>query len=323
MEEQEIRAALERHWAASDANDFEREHQIYQEDAVLEYPQSGERIRGRQEIQASRTAQPNRKRFTVRRIIGTGDLWVTEYVLNYDGRPSYTVSIMEFLDGKVTRETQYFGDPFDPGPSRAQWVERMLYCWVAATAMASQLALPPPAAPRREPAEPIEPELKLSELLKLTPMAARPLPEADALLRTATTLILSVDRAMDRLLSLLPTAAWPPAQLGPEPGPEPEPEPELEPDPEPEPEPDWAEDIAIQQALDEVLEYHRTHRPPNTAKNYELKQREWKYKKISFKKGGKYLPGDYVDKGKLLLFIKDKVASCTLKQGHRLEAEKQ
>jgi hypothetical protein len=61
----------------------------------------------------------------VRRIIGSGDLWVTEYVLTYDGRPSYTVSIMEFLDGKAARETQYFGDPFEPGPSRAQWVERM------------------------------------------------------------------------------------------------------------------------------------------------------------------------------------------------------
>jgi hypothetical protein len=92
---------------------------------VLEYPQSGERICGRHKIQSSRAAQPNRKRFTVRRIIGAGDLWVTEYVLTYDGRPSYTVSIMEFLDGKVARETQYFGDPFEPGPSRAQWVERM------------------------------------------------------------------------------------------------------------------------------------------------------------------------------------------------------
>ncbi len=61
----------------------------------------------------------------MRRIIGAGDLWVTEYVLTYDGRPSYTVSIMEFLDGKVARETQYFGDPFEPGPSRAQWVEPM------------------------------------------------------------------------------------------------------------------------------------------------------------------------------------------------------
>jgi hypothetical protein len=123
MEDREMRAALDRHWAASDANDFEGEHQIYRENAVLEYPQSGERIRGRRKIQSSRAAQPNRKRFTVRRIIGAGDLWVTEYVLTYDGRPSYTVSIMEFLGGKVARETQYFGDPFEPGPSRAQWVE--------------------------------------------------------------------------------------------------------------------------------------------------------------------------------------------------------
>jgi hypothetical protein len=125
MEDHDIRAAMDRHWAASDANDFEAEHQIYREDAVLEYPQSGERIRGRRRIQSSRAAQPNRKRFAVRRIIGAGDLWVTEFVLTYDGRPSYTVSIMEFLDGKVARETQYFGDPFEPGPSRAQWVERM------------------------------------------------------------------------------------------------------------------------------------------------------------------------------------------------------
>ena len=123
MDAQEIRAALDRHWAASDANDFEAEHEIYRDDAVLEYPQSGERIRGRRNILASRAAQPNEKRFTVRRIIGAGDLWVTEYILRYDGRPSFTVSIMEFQDGKVARETQYFGDPFAPGPSRAQWVE--------------------------------------------------------------------------------------------------------------------------------------------------------------------------------------------------------
>ena len=125
MGDRETRSALDRHWAASDANDFEAEHQIYREDAVLEYPQSGERIRGRRNIHLSRAAQPSRKRFTVRRIIGAGDLWVTEYVLTYDGRPSYTVSIMEFSDGKVARETQFFGDPFEPGASRARWVELM------------------------------------------------------------------------------------------------------------------------------------------------------------------------------------------------------
>ena len=123
--DQEIRAALDQHWAASDANDFETEHQIYREDAVLEYPQSGERIRGRRNIQNQRTNQPNKKRFTVRRIIGSGDLWVTEFILTYDGKPSYTVSIMEFSGDKVARETQYFADPFVAPASRAQFVERM------------------------------------------------------------------------------------------------------------------------------------------------------------------------------------------------------
>jgi hypothetical protein len=123
MGDREIRDALERHWAASDANDFAVEHEIYRADAVLDYPQSGERIRGRHNIQESRTLQPSEKRFVVRRIIGDGDLWVSEFVLSYDGVPSYAVSIMEFSDGKVARETQYFGDPFKPGPSRAHLVE--------------------------------------------------------------------------------------------------------------------------------------------------------------------------------------------------------
>src|ERR1700678_1928869 len=72
--DQEIRAALDQHWAASDANDFETEHLIYREDAVLEYPQSGELTRGRSNIQGQRESQPNKKRFSIRRIIGSGDI---------------------------------------------------------------------------------------------------------------------------------------------------------------------------------------------------------------------------------------------------------
>ena len=125
VRDQEIRAALDGHWAASDANDYETEHRIYREDAVLEYPQSGERTRGRRNIQNQRASQPSKKRFSVRRIIGRGDLWVTEFILTYDGKPSYTVSIMEFKDDKVARETQYFADPFAAPAWRAQWVERM------------------------------------------------------------------------------------------------------------------------------------------------------------------------------------------------------
>src|SRR6202795_1075293 len=123
--DQEIRAALDQHWAASDANDFETEHRIYHEDAVLEYPQSGERTRGRRNIQNQRARQPSKKRFAVRRIIGGGGLWMTKFFLTNDGKPGYPVSIMGFRDDKVARETQYFADPFVAPASRAQWVERM------------------------------------------------------------------------------------------------------------------------------------------------------------------------------------------------------
>lgn len=125
VDEDDARAALELHWAASDANDFDTEHEIYRADAILEYPQSGERINGRNNIQASREAQPNAKRFSVRRIIGSGDIWTSEITLTYDGQPSFVVSIMEFENGEVVRETEYFSDPFEPGPSRAQWVEHI------------------------------------------------------------------------------------------------------------------------------------------------------------------------------------------------------
>ncbi len=123
MDDRTVRAALQRHWDASDAGDYNVEHEIYREDAVLDYPQSGERIRGRDHIQESRFVQPNAKRFTVRRMFGSGDLWVTEFVLSYDGNPSYAVSLMEFREGLVARETQYFADRFDPAPSRAHLVE--------------------------------------------------------------------------------------------------------------------------------------------------------------------------------------------------------
>ena len=125
MDDKTVRAALLRHWNASDSGDFKIEHEIYGDNAILDYPQSGERIRGRRSIQESRCVQPNKKRFSVCRIIGCGDIWISEIVISYDGAPSYAVSIMQFRDGQVAHETQYFGDPFGPGPSRAHLVEKM------------------------------------------------------------------------------------------------------------------------------------------------------------------------------------------------------
>ena len=125
MRDGDVQSALQRHWAASDADDFAGEHEIYEDYAVLEYPQSGERIHGRQGIQESRMAEPNKKRFTVRRLMGSGALWISEIAVTYDEGAEWVVSIMEFEGKKVVRETQYFASSFEPSPSRVQWVERI------------------------------------------------------------------------------------------------------------------------------------------------------------------------------------------------------
>jgi len=124
--EELIRESLKRHWHASAAGDANAEHEIYAEDAVCEYPQSGERILGRRNLQALRTHHPGKPSgFTVRRIVGKGDLWITEYTITYQEQPAFTVSIMEFRNGKVVHETQYFADPFEAPAWRSQWVQRM------------------------------------------------------------------------------------------------------------------------------------------------------------------------------------------------------
>ncbi|MFJ7216599.1 nuclear transport factor 2 family protein [Amycolatopsis sp. NPDC098790] len=119
----EIHAAIEAHWTASEDGDVEREHAIYAAGAILDYPQSGERFRGRETIRAQRGGHPAERHFTIRRIQGRGDLWVSECVITYDGVPTRTVSIMEFADGLVVHETQYFADPFPAAPSRAALAE--------------------------------------------------------------------------------------------------------------------------------------------------------------------------------------------------------
>jgi hypothetical protein len=119
------RAALEEHWQASERGDNETEHAIYGVDAILDYPQSGERFRGRDKIAEQRGTHPADRHFTVLRIAGSGEMWVSECVITYDGVPSYSVSIMEFADGAVSHETQYFADAFDAPRSRAALAEQM------------------------------------------------------------------------------------------------------------------------------------------------------------------------------------------------------
>jgi ketosteroid isomerase-like protein len=125
-EVEQIREALDAHWRASAAGDTNAEHDIYNDDAICDYPQSGERILGRRNLQALRSHHPGKPSgFKIKRILGRGDLWITEYTIIYQGQSAFTVSIMEFHNGKVVHETQYFADPFEAPAWRSQWVEPM------------------------------------------------------------------------------------------------------------------------------------------------------------------------------------------------------
>ncbi len=112
------------HWQASAAGNADAEHDIYDDAAICDYPQSGERILGRVNLQALRSHHPGHPSgFNVKRILGNGDLWITEYTITYEERTAYTVSIMEFRNGKVVHETQYFADSFEAPAWRSQWVQ--------------------------------------------------------------------------------------------------------------------------------------------------------------------------------------------------------
>jgi SnoaL-like domain len=119
----DIRSRIQQHWEASERGDIEAEHAIYAAEAILDYPQSGERFRGRSRIQAQRGGHPAERHFSIRRILGGGGLWVSECVITYDGAPTYSLSVMQLTNGLVTHETQYFADPFDASAGRAALAE--------------------------------------------------------------------------------------------------------------------------------------------------------------------------------------------------------
>ncbi|HEV2893547.1 MAG TPA: hypothetical protein VG411_07330, partial [Actinomycetota bacterium] len=90
--------------------------EVYTDETVLEFPQSGERFRGRENITAWRRQYPARLEFEPRELRGAGDLWIAEAGLRYDGgEPLSVVKILQFRGDKVERETIYFADPF-PAP---------------------------------------------------------------------------------------------------------------------------------------------------------------------------------------------------------------
>ena len=133
MDETTARAMIQAHFDTSNVgaagggtgDEISRASEIYADDAVVEWPQGGERLRGKANIIGFRSTYPARQEFEVRRISGCHDLWVNEYTIRYEDKPVMCVGIMEFRDGKVIRERIYFGEPWEPPAWRAQWVERM------------------------------------------------------------------------------------------------------------------------------------------------------------------------------------------------------
>ena len=103
----------------------EEEYELRHEDYVMEMPQSGERIRGREKMREFQEAYPNPPTMQLRRVIVREGLWVVEIISDYGGRIYRPVLIIELRDGKMFRDTRYYSEPFGAPEWRAQWVERM------------------------------------------------------------------------------------------------------------------------------------------------------------------------------------------------------
>lgn len=124
MDDQQVRDTLT---AMMTNLEPDAEYELRHEDFVADMPQSGERIRGRDNMRALQQAFPPERMptFQVRRITGSGDVWTVEAVGDYGGEIYLVVCTFEFRDGKIARETRYYPQPFPPPAWRAQWVERI------------------------------------------------------------------------------------------------------------------------------------------------------------------------------------------------------
>ena len=119
MDQATVRAMLEQHFTSDDPV---VSHEMYHDDAVLEFPQSGEPFVGVENLRAWRSGYPASTSVQFREIRGGGDLWVAEVSISYDGGPSNLgVSILEVRGDKITRESIYVTEAWDPPDWRARW----------------------------------------------------------------------------------------------------------------------------------------------------------------------------------------------------------
>ena len=124
MNYEEVRDLLVTQWTYTGGPNEAKASEVYTDESVLEFPQSGERFVGRDNIMAWRQQYPARLDFEPRELRGGGDLWIAETGLRYDGgEPVSVVKILQFRGDKVERETIYFADPFPAPDWRTPYAE--------------------------------------------------------------------------------------------------------------------------------------------------------------------------------------------------------
>lgn len=124
---QESKQVVERFWAAMQTNDFKSAGEYLHDDYILEWPQSGERIRGRANFVAVNENYPahGRWEFTVHRIIAEGDEVVSDVGVTDGEIAGRAITFSTVRAGKIVRQTEFWPDPFGPPAWRAGWVEKI------------------------------------------------------------------------------------------------------------------------------------------------------------------------------------------------------
>ena len=118
MDAASVRGMLEQHFTS----EGHASHAMYHEDAVLEFPQSGERFVGVENMREWRSNYPASTAVEFREIRGSNNFWVAEITISYGGGPgNFGVSILEFRDDKIARESIYVAEGWEPPEWRAQW----------------------------------------------------------------------------------------------------------------------------------------------------------------------------------------------------------
>ena len=115
-------AQIRAYWDATATGDEDAAHAIYHDDAVLEFPQSGERFEGVPSFKEWRSQYPAGTSLEMRELRGAGDVWIVEGTIAYDGgSPQPALTILEFRGDKVERETIYVMETWDAPEWRARW----------------------------------------------------------------------------------------------------------------------------------------------------------------------------------------------------------